>query len=50
MDAAGAVPWLEGMIDLPSDARDILTHVGAAAIAIATDQNQIEIHATVTVH
>jgi len=50
VDAAGALPWLEGMIDLPRDARDILTHVGAAAIAIATDQNQIEIHATVTVH
>jgi hypothetical protein len=50
LDAAGVVPWLEGVVDLPSDARDILTHVGAAALAIATHENQIEIHATVTVH
>lgn len=52
LDAAGVLPWVDslGVVNLPSDARDILTHVGAAAISIATDQNQIEIHATVTVH
>ena len=52
VDAAGVLPWVDslGLVNLPSDARDILTHVGAAAISIATDQNQIEIHATVTVH
>src|SRR5204863_612375 len=50
LDGAGVLPWLEGMIALPSDARDILTHVGAAAIAIASHENEIQIHATVTVH
>ena len=52
LDAAGVLPWIDTLklVDLPSDARDILTHVGAAALSIATDQNQIEIHATVTVH
>jgi hypothetical protein len=52
LDAAGVLSWIDGLglVTLPSDARDILTHVGAAAIAIGTDQNQIEIHATVTVH
>jgi hypothetical protein len=50
VDAAGVLPWLEGVVTLPSDARDILTHVGAAAIAIPTDESEIEIHATVTVH
>jgi hypothetical protein len=50
VDAAGVLPWLDGIVKLPTDARDILTHVGAAAIAIATRENQIEIHATVTVH
>jgi hypothetical protein len=52
LDTAGVLPWVGslGLGNLPSDARDILSHVGAAAIAIATDQNQIEIHATVTVH
>jgi len=50
LDGAGVLPWLEGMIQLPSDARDILTHVGAAAVAIATHENEIQIHATVTVH
>jgi len=38
------------VITLPTDARDILTHVGAAAVAIATHENEIQIHATVTVH
>ena len=50
LDSAGALPWLEGVVNLPSDARDILTHVGAAAIAIGAHGNELEIHATVTVH
>ena len=50
LDSAGALPWLEGVVNLPSDARDILTHVGAAAIAIGAHENELEIHATVTVH
>jgi Protein of unknown function (DUF3352) len=39
-----------GIFDLPSDARDMLTHLGALALAVPTHDNQIEIHATVTVH
>jgi Protein of unknown function (DUF3352) len=49
-DAAGVLPWLNGVIDLPTDVQDILTHVGGAAIAVPTHDNEIEIHATVTVH
>ena len=49
LDAAGVLPWLEGVVNLPSDARDILTHVGGAAIAVAAHENELEIHATVTV-
>ncbi|MGZ6300431.1 MAG: DUF3352 domain-containing protein [Candidatus Limnocylindria bacterium] len=41
---------LGGFVDLPSDARDMLTHLGAFALAVPTHDNQIEIHATVTVH
>ncbi len=35
---------------LPSDLRDILSHVGALALSVPSGQSAIEIHATVTVH
>lgn len=50
LDAAGVLPWVETLVQLPADARVILTHVGAAAVAVPAHDNQIEINATVTVH
>jgi hypothetical protein len=35
---------------LPSDARDMLTHVDGFALAVPSRDNAIEIHATLTVH
>jgi len=52
VDAARLISLIGGTQspDLPSDARDMLTHVGAIAISAPTSANAIEIRATVTVH
>jgi hypothetical protein len=50
VDAGRLITLLGGLPDLPSDARDILTHVDALALSAPTSANAIEIRATVTVH
>ena len=50
LDGARLTTLIGTFIDLSSDARDMLTHLGALALAVPRHDNQIEIHATVTVH
>jgi hypothetical protein len=50
LDTIHLADLVSGFVDLPSDARDMLTHLSAFALAVPTHDNQIEIHATVTVH
>jgi hypothetical protein len=50
IDGSRVATLIGGLVDVPDDARDMLTHLGAFALAVPTHDNQIEIHGTVTVH
>ena len=50
LDGARLAALIGTFIDVSGDARDMLTHLGALALAVPSHDNQIEIHATVTVH
>lgn len=50
LDGTRLAALIGTLIDVPGDARDMLTHLGALALAVPSNDNQIEIHATVTVH
>lgn len=50
VDGARLTALIGTFIDVSGDARDMLTHLDALALALPSHDNQIEIHATVTVH
>ncbi|HLY36238.1 MAG TPA: DUF3352 domain-containing protein [Candidatus Limnocylindria bacterium] len=50
VDGSQVANLIGGLVNVPTDARDMLTHLGALALAVPTHDNQIEIHGTVTVH
>lgn len=50
VDGSRLTALIGTFVDLSGDARDMLTHLGALALAVPSHDNQIEIHAAVTVH
>ncbi len=55
LDGSRATDLVLGLLgqavdSLPSDLRDILSHIDAVALTVPARQNEIRIHATVTVH
>ncbi len=55
LDGSRATDFVLGLIgqpaeSLPSDLRDVLGHIDAVALSVPAKQNEIRIHATVTVH